>query len=804
MPKPSRPTRRRPVSLEPLKSLAVHSCAGPSVRVHNPSLIAEISVLAPDLFRIRVSRGAQLSPVASWAVVPHLPLGVPAEVITRAGKVTVRTEQGQLRLDLKSGAWRLEDRSGVAVFESPTESTGFAATEARVTLALADNESIFGVGESSGTFNKRGLIRDFWNIDVGGHSRTVYAGLRHLYVSVPFALSLRHGRAAGIFWDNPSRQSWDIGQTEFTRWKLSASVGEIDLYLFLGPTCEAVLSRFTDLTGRMPLPPLWALGYQQCRYSYETQARVEEVARTFRRRKIPCDVLYLDIHYMDGYRVFTFGTRFPHPEKMLARLRAQGFHVVAIVDPGVKDDPRFAVLRRGLKHDAFVKAADGKKDYLGEVWPGRVRFPDFLNPPARAWWGEEQGRFQARGIAGFWNDMNEPADFSAPGKDFPGRCVHRTAKGHRPHAAVHNVYGSEMARASYEGALAHAPNQRPFVITRAGYAGLQRHAVVWTGDNDSSWEHLADSVQMLLNLGLSGVPFCGADVGGFHHNATGELLVRWTQLAAFTPFFRNHSNIGTIDQEPWAFGPEVERICQRYIELRYQLLPYFYGLFRQAHRQGTPIIRPLLWHYPNDPLAVAAGDQFLLGADLLVAPVLRQGAAARSVYLPSGTWFDFWTGERFRGGRHILAEAPLVQLPLYVRAGAILPLGPVQQYVGQRPVDVINLHIWPGTRGELGWYEDDGLSLDYKAAAFSDRRIYHSIRNGTTRLQFDAPVGAFPSTVKTWRVILRAVARPIRPKLGKTPIQALFHSGQKICVFEVPNPSDRVEVSWRALSEERG
>ena len=339
---------------------------------------------------------------------------------------------------------------------------------------------------------------------------------------------------------------------------MSASTGEVDLYFFLGPTSAEILARYTELTGRMPLPPRWGLGYQQCRYSYETRERVEEVARLFRKKHIPCDVIYLDIHYMDGYRVFTFGKRFPKAPQMLARLAAKGFKVVTIIDPGVKDDPRFPVLRRGLARHAFVKAPDGRTDYLGEVWPGRVRFPDFLNPIARAWWGEEQARFQKLGIAGFWNDMNEPADFSAPEKDFPGECLHQTGVGQQRHWAVHNVYGSEMARASYEGSLTAAPEQRPFVITRAGYAGLQRHALVWTGDNDSSWEHLADSVQMLLNLSVSGVAFCGADVGGFHDNTTGELLARWTQLAAFTPFFRNHSNIRTIDQEPWAFGPEIE------------------------------------------------------------------------------------------------------------------------------------------------------------------------------------------------------------------------------------------------------
>jgi alpha-glucosidase len=511
----------------------------------------------------------------------------------------------------------------------------------------------------------------------------------------------------------------------------------------------------------MPLPPLWGLGYQQCRYSYETRARVEEVARAFRRRKIPCDAIYLDIHYMDAYRVFTFGKRFPRPRQMIAQLRRQGFKVITIVDPGVKNDRGFGVLRRGLQKQAFIKAPRGKRDYLGEVWPGTVRFPDFLNGRTRTWWGEEQAAFQRLGVAGFWNDMNEPADFSAPNKDLPGDCRHVTAWGKQLHASVHNVYGSEMARASYEGALAHQPDVRPYIITRAGYAGVQRYALVWTGDNHSTWDHLADSVPMLLNLSLSGVPFCGADVGGFMENATGELLARWTQLGAFTPFFRNHSNTGTIDQEPWAFGPRIEAICRRYIELRYRLLPYLYSLFVQAHRHGTPIIRPLLWHYAEDPLAVAASDQFLLGPDLLIAPILRPGDTVRSLYLPAGAWYDFQTGRRIAGRRHILAEAPLDRIPLYVRAGALLPMIPAQQYVGEKNVQRVELHYWMGGRGELNWYEDDGVSLGYQHGGYHERPISTTREQGVLRLQFGAASGGSRSRVRLWRIIVHGSHRPL-------------------------------------------
>jgi alpha-glucosidase len=273
---------------------------------------------------------------------------------------------------------------------------------------------------------------------------------------------------------------------------------------------------------------------------------VLEIAGEFRKRDLPCDVLHLDIHHMDGYRVFTFGKSFPQPSAMMKRLAKQGFKVVAIVDPGVKNDPKFGVLRRGAKAGAFVKDPGGTKDFLGEVWPGVARFPDFLNARTRAWWGEEQQALLDAGVSGFWNDMNEPANFARPDKTLDPQCRHATDFGPRRHHQVHNLYGQQMARASREGALRSRPGERPFVITRAGYAGIQRHALVWTGDNSSHWDHLNDAVQMFLNLSLSGVPFCGGDVGGFLENTTPELFLRWFQFATFTPFFRNHTNLGTM------------------------------------------------------------------------------------------------------------------------------------------------------------------------------------------------------------------------------------------------------------------
>ena len=768
-----------------------------SVLLMSPGATLEIGNLADDLFRLRIVQGMKFSTRPSWAVSKTDWPSCPAKITQNAGKISLQTASATWAVHLSDGAWDLSDFRGQIIFAAKAGATGFIGEQARVNLSLAEGESIFGLGETTGTFNKRGLIREFWNQDVLGHAPAIHPSLRNLYLSIPFAISLRSGQASGLFWDNPARQTWDLGQTLLDQWQMSAASGEIDLYLFTGQAVATVVSRYTSLTGRIPMLPRWALGYHQSRYGYKTRAQVEKIAQTFRRRKIPCDALYLDIHHMDGYRVFTFGKTFPKPAQFLARLRRQGFKVVTIVDPGVKNDLKFGVLKRGRAIDAFVKEPTGTKDYIGKVWPGPSRFPDFLNARVRQWWGREQSRLSKLGVSGFWNDMNEPANFALPSKTLPEDCRHDTDAGLMWHRTAHNLYGMEMARASYEGSLAANPGIRPFIITRAGYAGVQRHAVVWTGDNSSVWEHLADTVQMLLNLGLSGLPFCGADVGGFLDNATPELLVRWMQMAALTPFFRNHSNIGTISQEPWAFGSKAEDICRRFIDLRQQLLPCLYGLLAEAHLHGHPIIRPLFWHFQNDPTAAATGDQFLLGSDLLIAPILRQGATARSVYLPHGDWFDFWTGRHHRGSQHVVAHAPLETIPIYARAGGILPLCAVRQFTGEKPVETINLHVWPGASGRLEWYEDDGVSMGYLAGRFLQRSITAKFDRRGGTLNFTANGGGYNSDVKKWRVILRESPRRFRVRTNGRVIPSRFDPSTKTCAFEFTNSDSAINVSLR-------
>lgn len=761
--------------------------------LRSPNGLLEFTALDRDVFRVRATSKKRFSNNPSFAVVESEWTGRDARVVSLKKSIQLRSDVSGLVVRLEDGKIQLGNDSGGAI---SIDKIGFTGKAPRLELRLEEDEHIFGLGETTGAFNKRGLIRTFWNTDVLGHSPAIHPGMGSLYLSIPFAITLRDGVAAGLFWDNPARQRWDMGSTDFDLWKLAADSGEIDLYLFLGPTVENVVNNFGRLTGRTPLPPQWALGYHQCRYSYRSGAEVEAVARTMRKKKIPCDAIYLDIHHMDGCRVFTFGKAFPRPAELVSRLARKGFKSVAIVDPGVKNDPKFGVQKRGIKAGVFVKEPTGKRDFVGVVWPGKSRFPDFLNADARQWWAKEQGALSRKGIAGFWNDMNEPANFARPDKTLDPRARHRTGHGVRSHVEVHNVYGSLMAQASRDGALKANPNQRPFIITRAGYAGVQRDAMVWTGDNSSTWQHFEDSIQMLLNLSVSGVPFCGCDVGGFLDNCTSELFVRWMQCGAFTPFFRSHTNIGTVRQEPWSFGPEAEEIVRHYIEMRSRLQPYLYSLFAEAARCSAPVMRPLFWHHADDLQAVDTGDQFLLGRDLMIAPILKQGGTARSVYLPEGTWYDYWGGGLVEGRQHVLAHAPLQFVPLFVRAGAVIPFRDLQQFAGEKPMDEVTLNHWVGGMGSFEFYDDDGQSNEFENGCCAKRTILASGSRDVGKLRVSNQTGTYESPTKTWRVVFHGLPQHPRVKLDGRSIRCLSDPGTGLPSCEIKHPAGAFELAW--------
>lgn len=581
---------------------------------------------------------------------------------------------------------------------------------------MQGSEHFYGLGDKTGFLDKRHYDYVMWNSDLPDPQVDSF---RALYKSIPFLMTLTDTHAYGLFWDNTYKSVFNMGQESEDYFYIGAAEGNLDYYYIAGENLPDVLHGYTGLTGRTPLPQKWTLGYQQCRWGYMTQEDVQEVAQSLRALDIPCDSIHLDIDYMEGYRVFTWNRERYHndPEAFLKRMADDGFKMVTIIDPGVKVDENYEVYRACMEKGFHARTPDGKP-YTNDVWPGEVVYPDFGNPDARAWWGQNHKFLVDKGVRGIWNDMNEPASFNGP---LPDDVVFTNEDRPAPHRKMHNVYGHLMAKATYE-AMKELDGRRPYVITRACYAGSQKYATAWTGDNHSIWAHLQMAIPQLCNLGLSGLGFVGTDVGGFGSDTTPELLTRWVQVGCFSPLFRNHSCNGTRQQEPWRFGQEVLDIYRKYVKLRYSWIPYFYDLFRQQELTGDPIMRPLVYHYEKDENARVCNDEFMVGSQVLVAPVVTQGATRRMVYLPEGTWYDYWTREKLEGKQWLIREAPLDTCPIYVKAGSIIPTMADQSYIGQKDDDRLILDVFPG-EGSYVHYRDNGEDFAYRDGAYTEYRF---------------------------------------------------------------------------------
>ncbi|MGL5383851.1 MAG: TIM-barrel domain-containing protein, partial [Culicoidibacterales bacterium] len=581
-----------------------------------------------------------------------------------------------------------------------------------VVKTMQGDEHFYGLGDKTGFLNKRGYAYEMWNTDdptphVESH--------KALYKSVPFMLTLRDVGAFGLFFDNTFKTYFDLGKENRDYYYFGADQGRLNYYFIAGPLLTDVVQRYTQLTGRAPLPQLWTLGYHQSRWSYENADRVQALVAKFRAYEIPLDCVHLDIDYMDAFKVFTWDhTRFPQPAQMVTAVGEQGVKVVTIIDPAIKKEQGYFAFDEGVAKQYFAKDKDGLV-YINKVWPGAAAFPDFSSQAVRTWWSEQLTNHVACGLAGIWNDMNEPASFEG---ELPLDVQFQNDGRPTTHAEIHNVYGHLMSQATYEGLKA-ATNKRPFVITRGAYAGSQRYTTFWTGDNHSFWEHLRLAIPQQLNLGLSGFALVGTDVGGFGSDTTAELLVRWSQVGAFSPLFRNHSSVLTREQEPFAFDEATLSHVRAAIQLRYRLLPYFYDLLWSMQTTGLPLLRPLVLHYQTDPNVQQLSTQFLLGEALLVAPVIEQGMRERLVYLPAGTWYDYWQGTKVTGGQSLIAQADLGTIPMYVKAGSIIPHYPVQNYVGEQVIEQLTLLVYPGF-GQYCHYEDDGESFNYQTGLYRE------------------------------------------------------------------------------------
>ena len=575
----------------------------------------------------------------------------------------------------------------------------------------------------------------------------------HLYRAIPFFYVLQQGLAHGVFFDNTFKTHIDLDHCAEGSYDIWAEGGELNYYFIFGPSLTEVAGSYHLLTGTHSLPPSWALGYHQCRWSYYPEAQVKALANLFRAHHIPCDAIYLDIDYMDGYRCFTWDSRhFPDPQRMRVELEEMGFHLVTMIDPGIKEDNRYEVYREGMEKGHFVKTTDGAVA-KAPVWPGFCAFPDFTHPEVRTWWGNlYQDLYERIGISGFWNDMNEPAVFYVHHKTLPDAVLHYYEGDPCSHKKAHNIYGMQMNRASYEGMERIRPEKRPFLLTRATYAGGQRYAAVWTGDNCASWEHLQIANIQCQRLSISGFSFCGTDIGGFAGDTTPELYVRWLQLAVFHPLMRTHS-IGThltgdaiyneeapevpedkpagdqyeFGQEPWSYGEKWTAIAKTAIELRYCLLPVIYTAFWRLMVDGIPVLRSAAFADEFDPKLLEQDRDFLFGDHLWVSPVILPGVRRQMVYLPRGNWYYFWTGQLYHG--EVFVTVTEDQIPFFVREGAVMPAYPIRQHTAE-PVEELTLYCYHKHGLEVSFlYEDAGEGLAYSDG---EQAIYRLEMEGDT------------------------------------------------------------------------
>ena len=730
--------------------LPVEAHTPSGVQISASTLTLRVDALRPDVLRVRMFPTGHPAEDASWAVLPaartaRVPVtSEPGGFSTSAMRVTISAALELTVSDLRGN-----------VLQSDARPVAWSEDGFKVTKRKDAEDHFFGLGDKPGPLDRAGEAFTMWNTDSWGAQESTDP----IYKSIPFFLEMHSGRTLGVLLDNTYRTFFDFGRERSDRYTFSAPNGPLDYYLLYGPEPKQVVESYAWLTGPTPLPPLWSLGFQQSRYSYFPRAQVEEIATHLRADHIPSDVLYLDIDYQVKNRPFTVDAeRFPDFPGMIHKLAAEHFHTVLITDLHIADLPNqgYAPYDSGEAGDHFVK--ENGKDYVGPVWPGPSVFPDFTREQTRQWWGTLYKDFVADGVAGFWNDMNEPAVFRYPSKTMPDDVEHRIdepaslgegfASRMAAHTEIHNIYGMENSRATWEGLLTLKPNLRPFVLTRASYAGGQRYAATWTGDNLSSWAHLRQTTPQLLNLGLSGFSFAGADVGGFGGSPSPDLLTRWIMLAAFQPLDRDHASKGTRPHEVWVDGPEHEAIRRRYIEERYRLMAYLYTTAEETSRDGLPIIRPLFLEFPHaasdeHPLDNDAAGEFMFGPSILVAESpMPDDVAPYEVHLPPGIWYDYWTGamldRRAPVGSHdleihdptstdvkalpaIFVEPKLGELPVYVRAGAIVPMQPLVQSTDEVPVGPLTLRVFPPAKNELcggDVYSDDGKSYDFRNGAY--------------------------------------------------------------------------------------
>ncbi len=675
----------------------------------------KVTVYSPQVVRIAITQNEDFEDF-SYSVVES-PMDGAIEYLDLENHLLVKTEALQLIIEKNPTRLSFHTQEGKVINEDDRLGVSWIGEQVTQYKKLQDGERFIGLGEKTGNLDRRGHGYQNWNTDAYAYN----SGTDPLYSSIPFYIGIHNHLCYGIFFDNTHKSFFNFGASNNRFSSFSADAGELNYYFIYGNSVREIIQHYTWLTGRMELPPRWSIGYQQARYSYYPDKEVLNLAQTFREKKIPADAIVMDIHYMDKYKIFTWDKEnFPNPKEMIASLKESGFHIVIMCDPGIKIESGYMTYEDGVKNDVFLKYPDGE-NYSGQVWPGWCHFPDFTNPKTRSWWADQFKDYIALGVEGFWNDMNEIATW---GNTLPENIEFDFDGNKATMRKGRNIFGFQMARSTYEGTKKQMNGKRPFNLTRSGFAGIQRYSALWTGDNVSYDEHMMLGIRIVNSLGLSGVAFAGYDTGGFVGDANTKLFARWISIASLSPFFRVHSMINTRDNEPWSFGEEVESISRNVIKFRYQLMPYIYSLFYEASQNGMPVQRSLAIDYAHNE-KVYDGQyqhQYLFGPSILVAPV-ESTKELTKIFLPDGDWYYLYNGKHFSGNQEIMLECPIHKLPVFIKAGSVLPMQKSLMNTSEKTDELI-LHVYLGQYpSEFTFFIDDGETFQYQNGEYSKRKI---------------------------------------------------------------------------------
>ena len=704
----------------------------------------EIVVFSDSIIRVTFTKNGR-KPIDFSYAVKSKPIKCNINIEEKNETIVISTNLIKLVINCKPIRLSFYDKNDrILNEEHKSFGTSYIAEQITSYRKLQKDERFIGLGEKTGDLDRFGTAYTNWNTDHFAYP----INADPLYISIPFYIGIIKKKAYGIFLDDPSKTVFNFGASNNRFSYFSTEFGSMRYYFIHDTSIRQIIEAYTWLTGRLKLPPIWSLGYQQCRYSYMNSDDVIRLAKTFKEKRIPCDTIYLDIHHMENYKSFTWNNdNFKNPKKLIQKLKDLGFKVITIINPGVKIENNYDIYESGKKNDVFIKYPDGE-DYVAEVWPGYCVFPDFTNPAVRLWWGNLLKKLIDIGIEGFWTDMNEPSCWGQCVPDF----IELDYDGIKVlHKYAHNIYGFQMARCTYEGAKRILNNRRPFVLSRSGFSGIQNYSAVWTGNNVASDDHLLLGSRMLNSLGISGIAFTGNDIAGFLGDASSNLYARWLTIGVFTPLFRGHTILNSKNAEPWCFGEKVENIAKNYIKLRYMLLPYIYSTFYECSKTGIPIVRTLAIDYPDDNKIFDLNyqNQYLFGEYFLISPVSSMREISK-IYLPIGDWYDFYTDSIHKGKTEVYYETPINKIPIFIKSGAIIPMQNEVGYNSSYISKKLSFHVYKSNSHEkFLYYEDDGISYSNERSNFYIR----SIENSKNTIIFGVPRGEYISKYKKFEII---------------------------------------------------